>query len=217
MIQEVQITADSYDQIAPYVLHLTENQREGRRISRMWMDRFLDASLVPGSCAAAHFPILDLGCGDGRDLELFKSHGIQGVGMDVSRTMLQYARRRQPYASLVRMDMMSLGWKPRSFGGVWASGVIYHVPRDSLGEVVECIRRTLVPGGVFYFNYLVGSGEGMDQPSSSSGGYPRFFAYYQPLEIKRILKGFHFLSCESQHRKGFGPEVDHVLAVATAL
>jgi len=211
MIQEVQITADSYDQIAPYVVHLTGRQREGRRISQTWVDRFLDAFPIPG------FPILDLGCGDGRDLELFRSRGVQGIGMDVSRTMLQYARRRQPYVSLVRMDMMSWGWKPRSFGGVWASGVIYHVPRDSLGEVVECIRKTLVPGGVFYFNYLVGSGEGMDQPSSSSGGYPRFFAYYQRLEIKRILKGFHFLSCESQHRKGFGPEVDHVLAVATAL
>ena len=102
------------------------------------------------------------------------------------------------------------------FGGVWASGIIYHVPREILSDVFNCVRKSLVPGGVFYFNYLVGSGEGMDQQPGASTTYPRFYAFYQPNEIVERLKGFRLLSWEPQHRPGHGVRVEHMLATASA-
>lgn len=209
MIEEVQTTAESYDQIAPYYLHLTGMQQEARRITELWVDRFLEAFPVPG------FPILDLGCGDGRDLELFHSRGVRSIGMDVSHAMLNYARRRLPKGLLAQMDITSWGWKPRSFGGVWASGIIYHVPKEVLGNVLHLIRKSLVPGGVFYFNYLVGSGEGMDQQPGALGSYPRYYAYYEPREMAQLLRGFQLLTWEHQHRNGHSLRVDHILATAS--
>jgi SAM-dependent methyltransferase len=207
MIAEVKTTADTYDQIAPYYLHLIGRQPGALRITELWMDRFLDAFPVPG------YPILDLGCGDGRDLQMFMSCGVFGIGMDLSRTMLDYARRRLPRGLLTQMDLTSWGWKPRSFGGVWASGIVYHIPRNVLAHAFSDIRKTLVPGGVLYFNYLVGSGEGMDQKSGIST-YPRYYAFYQPSEITKLLTGFHLLSRDFQHREGYGLHVEHVLASA---
>ena len=207
MIAEVKTTADTYDQIAPYYLHLIGRQPGAIGITELWMDRFLNAFPIPG------YPILDLGCGDGRDLQIFMSRGVFGVGMDISRAMLDYARRRLPRGLLARMDLTSWGWKPRSFGGVWASGIVYHIPRNILALAISDVRRTLVPGGVLYFNYLVGSGEGMDKKPGTSV-YPRYYAFYQPSEIAKLLKGFHILIRESQHREGHGMYVEHVLASA---
>jgi SAM-dependent methyltransferase len=209
MIAEVKITAETYDQIAPYYLHLIGRQPGAIRVTELWMDRFLDAFPVPG------YPILDLGCGDGRDLQMFMSRGVFGVGMDLSRAMLDYARRRLPRGLLAQMDLTSWGWKSKSFGGVWASGIIYHVPRNVLSDVFADIRKSLVPGGVLYFNYLVGSGEGMDQKPGATA-HPRYYAFYQPLEITKLLMGFHLLSRDSQHREGHGLYVEHVLACAAA-
>jgi SAM-dependent methyltransferase len=207
MIPEVKTTAKTYDQIAPYYLHLLGRQPEATRITEIWMERFLEAFPVPG------YPILDLGCGDGRDLQMFMSRGVFGVGMDLSHSMLDYARRRLPRGLLVQMDVTSWAWKPRSFGGIWASGIVYHVPRSILPSVFAEIRRSLVPGGMLYFNYLLGSGEGMDQTPGAST-YPRFYAFYSPSEITRILSGFHVLRRDSQFRQGYKVHVEHVLACA---
>ncbi len=208
MIPQVQTTVDSYDRIAPYYLHLTGVQHEARQTTGRWVDRFLNALVVPG------FPVLDLGCGDGRDLELLRSHGVFGVGVDPSSIMLSYARRRLPRGLLIRMDAASWGFKRHQFGGIWASGVIYHFPKEILSQVLDSIRQSLIPSGVFYFNYLIGSGEGMDHHPAASGGFPRFYAYYQPQEISKLLTGFDILYRERQSRTGVLAETEHILAAS---
>jgi SAM-dependent methyltransferase len=209
MIPQVRATVESYDRIAPYYVHLTGMQREARRIINRWIAHFL--AIVPD----LDLPILDLGCGGGGDLEVLRSMGARVVGMDCSQKMLGYARQRLPDTTLVRMDAASQGWKRAVFGGVWASGILYHIPKRVLGGVLGSIRQSLIPGGAFYFNYLVGSGEGIDQHQNSPGIFPRFYAYYQPQEMARLLSGFQPLKWEPQPREFFGGGADHVLAVST--
>lgn len=208
MIPQVQTTVNSYDRIAPYYLQVTGGQQEARQIAGCWVDRFLNALVVPG------LPILDLGCGDGRDLELLMSHGVFGIGVDLSSMMLSYARKRLPRGLLVRMDASSWAFKRRRFCGVWASGILYHFPREILVQVLNSIRQSLIPSGVFYFNYLIGSGEGMDQSPLEFGGFPRYYAHYQPQEISKLLSGFGILYRERQSRNGFQPDTEHVLAAS---
>lgn len=208
MNSQVRTTVDSYDRIAPYYLQVTGGQQDARRMAGRWVDRFLNALVVPG------LPILDLGCGDGRDLELLMSHGIYGLGVDLSSMMLSYARRRLPRGLLIRMDAGSWGFKRHRFGGVWASGVLYHFPREILIQVLDSVRQSLIPSGVFYFNYLIGSGEGMDHPPAEFGGFPRFYAYYQPQEMSRLLSGFDILYRERQSRNGAQLDAEHILAAS---
>ena len=206
MIPQVQTTAESYNQIAPYYVRIAGMQPDARQSINRWIHCFL--AHVPD----IDLPILDLGCGGGHDMEVLNSFGVPVVGMDLSSQMLSCARQRLPNDTLIRMDAASWGWKPHTFGGIWASGVLYHLPKHILPQVLASIRKSLVPGGILYFNYLVGSGEGMDQPPSAKRGFPRYYAYYQPREIVRLLSGFRLLKLEPQLHDDFGAEVDHVLA-----
>jgi SAM-dependent methyltransferase len=206
MIPQVQTTVDSYDRIAPYYVKITGMQPETRQSINRWIHCFLYHA------PDIDLPILDLGCGGGQDMEVLSSFGVPVVGMDLSPQMLTCARKRLSDGSFIRMDAASWGWKPKTFGGIWASGVLYHLPKHVLHGVLDSIRQSLVPGGVLYFNYLVGSGEGMDQEPGAKRGFPRYYAYYQPQEIVRMLFGFRLLKLEPQLRDDFGVEIDHVLA-----
>lgn len=95
--------------------------------------------------------ILDLGCGDGKDLPIFRSHGLDPVGLDYAEEMLEIAGRRCPRALLVLADMRNpLFFMDAQFWGVWTSSTIAHIPRDELPGLLCEIRRVLRENGVLY-------------------------------------------------------------------
>ena len=95
--------------------------------------------------------ILDLGCGDGKDLPIFWSHGLDPVGLDYAEEMLEIARRRCPKALLVLADMRKpLFFADEQFWGVWISSTIAHIPRVELRGLFREIRRVLKKDGVLY-------------------------------------------------------------------
>ena len=101
--------------------------------------------------AAAHVrrrpmgPVLDLGCGTGRDLEILAGFGIAGIGVDPSTVMLDAAAARD-CGPLVRADGAQLPFADHVFAGCRMERVLMHVvdPRTVVREIVRCVR----PGGL---------------------------------------------------------------------
>lgn len=99
--------------------------------------------------------ILDVGCGSGRDLLHLLSRGKNAVGVDASASMLEEARallRRQGYPPKERLFEGAL---PKlapvadaSFDAVLCSGVIMHLPEESIFDAVYGLKRVLRPNGV---------------------------------------------------------------------
>jgi ubiquinone/menaquinone biosynthesis C-methylase UbiE/DNA-binding transcriptional ArsR family regulator len=94
--------------------------------------------------------LLDIGTGTGRILELFGAHGVAGVGIDLSREMLQIARANLDRAGLkdcyVRQgDMYQLPWAGPSFDAVTIHQVLHFA--DEPAEVIAEAARVLKPGG----------------------------------------------------------------------
>ena len=92
--------------------------------------------------------ILDLGCGRGEALELFRQHGLVGRGVDSNAEMVSHSRAKG--LEVVHGDLFDvLAEAPEgSLGGVVSFHVIEHLPAGYIERLVTLSWRALEPGGV---------------------------------------------------------------------
>jgi SAM-dependent methyltransferase len=108
-----------------------------------WLDRWL--SLIGERTAG--LPILELGCGGGRDTEFLAAAGHRVVGVDLSRAAIAKARERVPSADFLCQDVRAAFPVERA-GVVLASLSLHYFPWDETVALVERIHRTLEPNGL---------------------------------------------------------------------
>lgn len=113
----------------------TREDIEGRL--RVYLDRLENQS-----------PILDLGCGRGESLEVFKAHGLTARGVDGSAEMVEQCRRKGLEA--VEGDLFDhlAAAEPEGLGAVVSFHVIEHLDVESLDRLVRLAFRALRPGGL---------------------------------------------------------------------
>jgi ubiquinone/menaquinone biosynthesis C-methylase UbiE len=111
--------------------------------------KYLDAALMALIDSATLTAVAEICCGTGEGLHLLGSRVRRGIGVDVSPTMLEMARRRMPGDDrlFAQGDATRLPLRDGRFDTVVMLGGIHHVnDRERLfGEV----RRILKPGGSF--------------------------------------------------------------------
>lgn len=103
--------------------------------------------------------VLDLGCGDGRHLELLESLGCSSVGLDLSAELLRGARGRnfgEVPLKLVRGDMRRLPFPDESFSSVLSlfTAFGYFGPPAANQDPVREVGRVLTPGGHWFLDYF---------------------------------------------------------------
>ena len=113
---------------------------------------FLGAISVPG-------PILDIGCGSGRDLRAFAQSGRQVEGWEPARVLAGIAGQ----AGLT-VRLRSLSDLPGSgpWAGIWAMGVLLHVPGAEWSHHLDAMVGATVSGGAISVSVKEGNSEGMD-------------------------------------------------------
>lgn len=94
--------------------------------------------------------LVDLGTGTGRILELFADRIRRGIGIDINRDMLAYARTKLEYAGLTHChvrqgDLFSLGLDDGVADAVVLHQVLHYL--DDPGPALAEAARILAPGG----------------------------------------------------------------------
>lgn len=93
--------------------------------------------------------ILDLGCGNGRDLRYFEEQGMKVTGLDLSKGQLQVVRQRaDSIPFIVQGDVANLPFDDNIADGAICVATLHHLPEPdqrikALKEVYRCIK----PGG----------------------------------------------------------------------
>ncbi|MGR6317214.1 class I SAM-dependent methyltransferase [Micromonospora soli] len=134
-------------------------------------------------------PLLDLGCGPGRDLAFWHARGAAPVGLDLSAAMLREAGRRVG-VPLVQGDLLRLPFRSGAFGGVWCSAALLHLPKAVAPAALAGVRRVLRSGGPLLLSVKEGDGESWERWPGE--GADRFFAWYQADEIEALLRAAGF-------------------------
>jgi SAM-dependent methyltransferase len=186
----IQETVATYDTISPDYCRKTRQEKYLR-----WEREYIQKLLT---CLDSRSPvILDVGCGDGRHCRMIDELGGRAIGIDLSTTMLEEARRYYPAGDFRRMDMRLLEFESESIDGIWSSGSIYHVPKKKVGKVLSEFRRVLKPNGVLAISFKLGNGEGLEANPKSYGGSPRYFAYYSKDEMLDLMQQWDFIELDS--------------------
>ncbi len=91
--------------------------------------------------------VADVGCGPGRVAAFMADHGLDVIGVDVSRAMLAIASAAHPHIKFEegRLDALPIESGVLAGAVCWYS--IIYTPPDRLGESFDELARVLMPGG----------------------------------------------------------------------
>ena len=92
--------------------------------------------------------ILDVGCGAGRDLEIFRKQGFDPMGVDGSEEMCSLARMHS--GCRVYNSTFEEFTPHRQVDGIWAMASLVHTADKDLPALVHRLWSWLKPGGVMF-------------------------------------------------------------------
>jgi ubiquinone/menaquinone biosynthesis C-methylase UbiE len=130
-------TKEDYKQIA-------ENFNHTRKY--LWKDfEKLDQYVKDGDV------ILDLGCGNGRFFELFKTKKINYFGVDNCEELIKKAKEKyqSSIVTFLVKDILDLSFESQKFDAIFCIAIFHHIPSKELRiKVLENIKRILKKEGI---------------------------------------------------------------------
>ena len=133
--------------------------------------------------------VLDVGCGTGHHLSLFRQRGYDVVGTDGSEEMVALARASNPGVTIAQGDVEKLSFGPGEFDVVLCIEVLRYLPR-----LTACLRemaRVLRPDGVCLATAISPwnlNGYWIVNRLASTGLLPGFTALKQSFHTARYLR-----------------------------
>jgi len=124
------IVGRNYEEIAEHY-----NETRKKHLSPLWDELKKICDLVEDWQS-----VLDVGCGNGRLLELFKDKKINYLGIDSSKELIGFAKKRFPEYKFIEGNILDLGEiKEINFNYVFSIAVLHHLPGKDLR--VKALRQ----------------------------------------------------------------------------
>lgn len=189
--QDFDATIDWYNKNAAQYIDTGKNL-----VNTALLERFMQR-LKPGA------RVLDAGCAGGRDSRIFKDHGFEPIGIDLSHEFIEQAKKNHPDIEFVEGDMRDMPFADNYFAGIWANASLVHLPEiKDVRRVLLEFYRVLQPGGVVHISVK----EQLDEHKTAkkahvfSGEFRRFFRFYTKDELEGYLReaGFKIVSLENE-------------------
>lgn len=153
--QEVAVTQKTYDEHAlEYVTHFERHPYALKHAKPFTIDPFLayyDSLKLSG-------PVLFVGCGSGRDLEVVNKKGIECVGIDSSSSMISLAKKYCKSADLKIMDMRNLEFPKNYFSGIFCESALSHIKKSELLHTILGFSQILKRHGVALLTFRQNNG-----------------------------------------------------------
>lgn len=136
--------------------------------------------------------VLDAGSGSGEPASRYlDSAGLKVLGIDLSDTMLEMARKNVPGATFMKKDILELDFEAESFDGVISLFTLFHIPKERHVDVFKNFHHILKPGGKLMINTGISESEGI----STFFGVPMYWSNNHPSKTLEDVKktGFSIL------------------------
>lgn len=149
--------------------------------------------------------ILDAGCAGGRDCRIFKDRKLMPVGIDLSMSLIEVARKKNPDIEFHHGSFLDLPFEDLSFDGVWSHASLLHL--ETIEEVQIALKefyRVLRPGGFLhvFVKQQTGKEKTTTAAHSFSGDFKRFFQFFTKQEMRKLIEeaGFKMIDIQDNYR-----------------
>ncbi len=135
---------------AKYLLDKTRQDYNAIAESFSSTRRFVWRGLEPlYNYALPREKVLDLGCGNGRLLQIFKEIDIDYIGVDSSEKLIEIAKKLYPNAKFQVADALHPPFPTNHFDKIYNIAVLHHIPSNQLRlEFLNEVKRVLKPDGL---------------------------------------------------------------------
>lgn len=150
------------------------------------IDRFLTLTLGAG-------PLVDLGCGAGRDSRYLIGRGRSVFALDLSLNMLRATREHCGHhrgLNLVQANIVGTPFGDATFAGAWVCASLLHLPARYLRPALAEIHRILAPGAGVAISMKAGAGEGWH--AGRTLDEVRWFTFVEPEEFASAMRAQGF-------------------------
>ena len=146
--------------------------------------------------------ILDLGCGNGRLLDLLKNKDIRYVGLDSSPRLVQIAQDEHPGQEFIVGDIMEVTFPSDTFDKAFAIAFLHHIPSEVMRlNILAEARRILKPEGILFLTVWAPAKKIRSQwrrkePTLERGDIVRswggradlYYQFFKPKEVVSLTK-----------------------------
>jgi len=130
---------------------------------------------------------LEIGAGTGNDSLYFKKHGLRVTAMDISPEHIRYCKKRGLHALV--LDIYDLDILGKKYDAVYSMSSLVHVPKKDFRRIMDKIKRSLKPGGLFYLGMYGGVDvEGVYKKDHCRP--KRFFSLYKTPDLLAIVQKY---------------------------
>lgn len=147
--------------------------------------------------------VLDIGCGRGELLDLFREHGVEARGIDVNDDMVEACRARGLTAERADALAYLTALPDGSLGGLIAIQVVEHLEPPYLMRLIETAHHKLAPGAPLVFETINAACW-----AAFFDSYIRDFTHVRPLHpetLRYLVQASGFTRTEIQFRSEFAP------------
>lgn len=142
--------------------------------------------------------ILDVGCGPGQAAKNFAEKGHDVIAIDLSKSMIEYAKKHVPNVPFYLMDVENITLNQK-FDGIWAAFVLCQVEKNKHQSIIKKFYEMLNLNGIFFLGMMEGEGEKV-MPEPYNRKYNQYFVFTSQEEIERYFKntGFKILNYSTE-------------------
>ncbi|MEM2916211.1 MAG: class I SAM-dependent methyltransferase [Candidatus Woesearchaeota archaeon] len=145
--------------------------------------------------------ILDIGCGNARNLKPFMEKGFKCYGIDSSKELIKIAKQRLPQAKLLYASATKLPFPDKSFDYVICLAVLHHLKPKDHEKALSEIKRVLKPAGmagIAVWNklqprFILGKKEQMVPWKLPKQTIQRYYYFFTCWELRKLLKKQGFI------------------------
>jgi SAM-dependent methyltransferase len=134
--------------------------------------------------------IFEIGSGTGKDADYIESKGFSVQRSDATKAFVKFLKDKGHEAKVFNAISDAF---PGSYDMIFADAVLLHFNRDETKQVAAKVFQALNPNGRFVFNLKRGDG---DELVSNKLHDPRYFCFWQPDEITKLLTDTGFEDVE---------------------
>ena len=110
---------------------------------------FLEDVKSLGKYVQAGEKVLDSGCANGRLFDVLKIKDIEYFGVDISKNLIEIAKKKYPEAKFQVADVLSLPFSNNYFDKIYSISVIHNIPSKEFQlQYLKEARRILKPKGL---------------------------------------------------------------------